>query len=291
MTIANGTQGISTHTPLARRDCRDTNILSRYIYFYSHASCEARRALMALIAPGCDFYSHASCEARLAELNYIQCLTRNFYSHASCEARLLQHDPPHLFCQFLLTRLLRGATSRLVRNCIYKLISTHTPLARRDFFHVRDPKTIAISTHTPLARRDGVMLLSTPNSNGFLLTRLLRGATNCNNKKILCSLDFYSHASCEARLYSLFSQKLHWSFLLTRLLRGATTCLSALTAQHISFLLTRLLRGATALSRHLSLLDGISTHTPLARRDLTSESLVKPLLIFLLTRLLRGATL
>ena len=33
-------------------------------------------------------------------------------------------------------------------------ISTHTPLARRDFDHCRLVAALDISTHTPLARRD-----------------------------------------------------------------------------------------------------------------------------------------
>ena len=36
----------------------------------------------------------------------------------------------------------------------FSLISTHTPLARRDLFAGYTRPTGAISTHTPLARRD-----------------------------------------------------------------------------------------------------------------------------------------
>ena len=62
-------------------------------------------------------------------------------------------------------------------------ISTHTPLARRDLldsFAIIDQ--IAISTHTPLARRDkGKLFIGD------------------------YYMDFYSHASCEARLAPLMT--------------------------------------------------------------------------------------
>ena len=56
--------------------------------------------------------------------------------------------------QFLLTRLLRGATfwySSLEKNL---KISTHAPLARRDVFKKMKGDKYDISTHAPLARRD-----------------------------------------------------------------------------------------------------------------------------------------
>ena len=145
--------------------------------------------------------------------------------------------------EFLLTRLLRGAT-----------IGDFTLMSR-----------ICISTHTPLARRDMCILSTTRLPELFLLTRLLRGATNdmcCiyadhgisthtplarrdTQKKIdhyqiqisthtpLARRDeqpilnreiyahFYSHASCEARPRISRSCGRRTSFLLTRLLRGA----------------------------------------------------------------------
>ena len=103
--------------------------------------------------------------------------TNNFYSHASCEAR---HARLHANCDewaFLLTRLLRGATS--------------TP--------TRHTSPTGISTHTPLARRDGRMM-----------------------SPVRSRYNFYSHASCEARLEKLSAPTPRRSFLLTRLLRGAT---------------------------------------------------------------------
>ena len=56
-------------------------------------------------------------------------------------------------------------------------------------------------------------------------------------------------------------------FLLTRLLRGATRFYTTAVLE-IAFLLTRLLRGATTGRDSRPIPDRISTHTPLARRDI-----------------------
>ena len=124
----------------------------------------------------------------------------------------------------------------------------------------------------------------------FLLTRLLRGATNTEEQRDSITTDFYSRASCEARpaqfLRSLNRQQNFYSrascearrifrtfvnhnrkFLLTRLLRGATKMETDQKFLY-QFLLTRLLRGATVLA----------------------IAVVFPRFSFLLTRLLRGAT-
>ena len=64
-------------------------------------------------------------------------------------------SPPLPILLFLLTRLLRGVTGFLIWLAIIPLISTHTPLARRD----TNQKTVFHKTV-------------------FLLTRLLRGVTS-----------------------------------------------------------------------------------------------------------------
>ena len=137
-----------------------------------------RGATMLAISPAShfrNFYSHASCEARL-HLGFLAGLQINFYSHASCEARPYPPFFEIYFMPFLLTRLLRGATS-IARSALGKIkflltrllrgatklpalssswiaISTHTPLARRDCYCVWFRCAGQISTHTPLARRD-----------------------------------------------------------------------------------------------------------------------------------------
>ena len=77
---------------------------------------------------------------------------------------------------FLLTRPLRGVTILSNASLLSTLISTHTPLARRDVF------TIARSVYF----------------NPFLLTRPLRGVTTKNLSHVFIDSDFYSHAPCEA---------------------------------------------------------------------------------------------
>ena len=59
---------------------------------------------------------------------------------------------------------------------------------------------------------------------------------------------------------------------------------------YIEFLLTRLLRGATTDGQGANNYIGVSTHTPLARRDKDSFLSSGISIPFLLTRLLRGAT-
>ena len=78
--------------------------------------------------------------------------------------------------------------------------------------------------------------------------------------------DFYSHASCEARLDTAELIPFFYISTHTPLAR----------------------RDRKDLKKYAGRV--ISTHTPLARRDLFFRLLVRPSRIFLLTRLLRGAT-
>ena len=101
-----------------------------------------------------NFYSHASCEARPLAAGR-RTFPGHFYSHASCEAR------------------------RSFSCCSFKLfvISTHTPLARRDDVLVtaQTPDEDFYS-HASCEARLGAAMKPT-NELKFLLTRLLRGAT------------------------------------------------------------------------------------------------------------------
>ena len=58
--------------------------------------------------------------------------------------------------RFLLTRPLRDVTSRSGTLYHFQAISTHTPLAGRDYIRRKENEENAISTHTPLAGRDRV---------------------------------------------------------------------------------------------------------------------------------------
>ena len=126
-------------------------------------------------SPAGHFYSHASCEARpyppFFEIYFMPFLLTRLLRGATSIARSALGK-----IKFLLTRLLRGATSPLTQNYHPIIISTHTPLARRD---KNDPET-ALSggnfySHASCEAR--------PNS-----FKLHHGNEH-----------FYSHASCEAR--------------------------------------------------------------------------------------------
>ena len=82
--------------------------------------------------------------------------------------------------QFLLTRLLRGATYGIEPQSRQTIISTHTPLARRDVLVVMKQMLLShFYSHASCEAR--------PSSNGI----------------VYAGSDFYSHASCEARLSGL----------------------------------------------------------------------------------------
>ena len=101
-----------------------------------------------------DFYSHASCEARRAQFPIFG-VPQYFYSHASCEARRIarQYYDEHKDISTHTPLARRDPQPQSQRNS-EALISTHTPLARRDQGTSCPSEQSPISTHTPLARRD-----------------------------------------------------------------------------------------------------------------------------------------
>ena len=123
----------------------------------------------------------------------------------------------------------------------------------------------------------------------FLLTRLMRGATNVTINDNSADNNFYSRASCEARLtpeeLALMTNVNFYSRASceARLRRGI------LCQRPGTFLLTRLMRGATRAKKIKKVTSIISTHAPHARRDYLKPELSGKIL-FLLTRLMRGAT-
>ena len=84
--------------------------------------------------------------------------------------------------------------------------------------------------------------------DAFLLTRPMRGATLIADWLESVRNNFYSHASCEARHAAELIPFFYEDFY-----------------SHASC------EARPAMPRHLSPLDGISTHTPLARRDLETR--------------------
>ena len=123
-----------------------------------------------------------------------------------------------------------------------------------------------ISTHTPLARRDGVIWRTSEAILNFYSHASCEARPSLE-KEITDSENFYSHASCEARPLL----RLHRNFILT--ISTHTPLARRDNAGGIShsesskFLLTRLLRGATRVWWTVFMNLQISTHTPFARRD------------------------
>ena len=123
-----------------------------------------------------------------------------------------------------------------------------------------------ISTHTPLARRDG-NFGQPAEMYGFLLTRLLRGVTRRLNFLLLLE-NISTHTPLARRdNISPRTGSMLNGFLLTRLLRGVTFAslfpnIPAKISTH-----TPLAR-RDSFRWFYSLCLIISTHTPLARRDL-----------------------
>ena len=101
----------------------------------------------------------------------------NFYSRASREARLAGRCPRIYIQRFLLTRLSRGATKLEIEINKNASISTHAPLARRDFPFSQ--KTLRVGNFYSRASREARQQLR------------LQGH--------LSILHFYSRASREAR--------------------------------------------------------------------------------------------
>ena len=145
-------------------------------------------------------------------------------------------------------------------------ISTHTPLAGRDFNFAWRFRKWQISTHTPLAGRDFRRIFFYLPAR-FQLTRPLRGATtkiivgarkkNISTHTPLAGRDHEAHGGYFAPL----------KFQLTRPLRGATSRILD-AAKPLGFISTHTpLAGRDLTQILLQVFMAISTHTPLAGRD------------------------
>ena len=215
----------------------------------------------------------------------------NFYSHAPCGARpgqnswkcRLDHFYSHASCE-----------ARHISICdifIEIVISTHTPRAGRD--------------KGGFARRFG--------TRAFLLTRPMRGATNCNFRSFL-RRRISTHTPHAGRDWILPGNQTIRRTISTHTPHAGRDWISLQKMpQDIPFLLTRPMRGATFLEGTMSPLflnfyshapcgarrwqavfgfvdDDISTHTPHAGRDIDAGFNPNVTAQFLLTRPMRGAT-
>ena len=103
-------------------------------------------------------------------------------------------------------------------------------------------------------------------------------------------MNFYSHAPRGARRPASGHTRRQSEFLLTRPSRGATTRVMSWIKKRWKFLLTRPSRGATMVEGPDCVWSIISTHTPLAGRDVYWAFVCSTHSLFLLTRPSRGAT-
>ena len=115
---------------------------------------------------------------------------------------------------------MRGAARQDQLRKAAEKISTHAPHARRGKIHGFNGVPAVISTHAPHARR-GTMMRA-----GSLSLTISTHAPHARRGRIFFQpvpilADFYSRASCEARLFMLIYNYKNERFLLTRLMRGA----------------------------------------------------------------------
>ena len=104
---------ISTHTPLARRDCPDSAAnVHPYLFLLTRLLRGVTAAVFLLL-----------CFRKFLLTRLLRGVTRRL-------------SPCFHPLSFLLTRLLRGVTCWLLRCGRIQIISTHTPLARRDRPHI-----------------------------------------------------------------------------------------------------------------------------------------------------------
>ena len=167
---------ISTHTPLARRDLLLQAKKIMILDFYSHASCEARHGKQKGYKTSGNFYSHASCEAR-PYTRKARPHNVHFYSHAPCGARRSSNEANERTEKFLLTRPMRGATSRRVPGGHRKIyFYSHAPCGARLEVLRLGATGVYFYSHAPCGARHQIIWISICTIR-FLLTRPMRGAT------------------------------------------------------------------------------------------------------------------
>ena len=168
---------ISTHAPLARRDCRHIRIHLHSLYFYSRASCEARQILRTL-KPAIRRFLLTRLLRGATDRPEWSLDSNGISTHAP----LARRDP----------RNFRGHT-------LNTKISTHAPLARRDVVKIDSLSYLEYFYSRASCEARPNYIISCPSISNFysrascearplllmifllilifLLTRLLRGAT------------------------------------------------------------------------------------------------------------------
>ena len=162
---------------------------------------------------------------------------------------------------------MRGATTLSKETDVSEDISTHTPHAGRDAATGSGSSASSdFYSHAPCGARLIPKPL-VPNHSVFLLTRPMRGAT-LDNYPLVNLLYISTHTPLAGRDKEVNMDSQYIKFLLTRPSRGATGQWKCGEYYLCPFLLTRPSRGATyGLISHITA-NFISTHTPLAGRDM-----------------------
>ena len=235
-----------------------------------------------------------------------------FNPRAPCGARRMG-----TFCEldaeiFQPTRPLRGATLNLIRDFRVLLFQPTRPLRGATAnAAANDAEVKSISTHAPLAGRDFKQTTKMAWDKKFQPTRPLRGATS-DKRQFVIDRPFQPTRPLRGATAAEIVMRVPVLFQPTRPLRGATLKAFGTASSLLLFQPTRPLRGATCghrisagacrISTHaplagrdysVNLIDRfpvISTHAPLAGRDGLGQTAFAPCRIFQPTRPLRGAT-
>ncbi len=195
---------ISTHTPHAGRDVGDYENGDRCTDFYSHAPCGARLDSLERLVNGVNISTHTPHAGR-----------DKIWPPPTAAGPISTHTPH---------------AGRDIAQTFHQQIETdfysHAPCGARQFEQILQKCILTISTHTPHAGRDSDLSELTIQQITFLLTRPMRGATasvvqfaspfeisthtphaGCDclagSSSVDDHIDFYSHAPCGARPYSI----------------------------------------------------------------------------------------
>ena len=259
---------ISTHAPLAGRDCIALTPCRQARYFNPRAPCGARLGQEAGLPKPTVISTHAPLAGR-DEGQEVLTMEQSISTHAPLAGRdNRQKTVKTERAIFQPTRPLRGATSPA--SC--------TPLHRADFnprapcgarhTHSRTSwRRREISTHAPLAGRDACAIDLTPAYRHFN-PRAPCGARRRSRTASATTGRISTHAPLAGRDMTTQRQKNHGQTNFNpRAPCGARPFAPSGINSGIRFQPTRPLRGATAWEAVDMASDGISTHAPLAGRD------------------------
>ena len=224
-----GFRWISTHAPLAGRDCSSTPASRWRRDFNPRAPCGAR------LSPGLRYYGGRA----------------GFQPTRPLRGATSSRTPSFTSRTFQPTRPLRGATAAPLGAVRPATISTHAPLAGRDCHAPQQRSTTFISTHAPLAGRDEIQT-DVLRRTTYFNPRAPCGARRGGVQQSADHKSISTHAPLAGRdeAFNTGAKSIE-QFQPTRPLRGATDRLMpVLLAMAAKFQPTRPLRGATGKRHH-----------------------------------------